>query len=178
MLSVDGLLMMGIVMPETCWAVSVRQSNKFYDWLLHLVGCFYLSDWRCTEPQTLKKKIINFKKSQSFTEFPFLLLENLELLEREKMFFFFNLKYHCAAVLFLPPGAVAPLSPLPSYASDNDRHFKHAQGHMLGVCGVCPTDGAKSCRHQYSSVTIRRARWTLCSRSSRHLGSRITTVNY
>ena len=49
----DGLLMMGMVMPETCWAVSVRQSNKFYDWLLHLVGCFYLSDWRCTEPQTL-----------------------------------------------------------------------------------------------------------------------------
>jgi len=49
----DGLLMMGIVMPETCWAASVRQSNKFYDWLLHLVGCFYLSDWRCTEPQTL-----------------------------------------------------------------------------------------------------------------------------
>jgi len=36
----DGLLMMGIVMSETCWAVSVRQSNKFYDWLLHLVGCF------------------------------------------------------------------------------------------------------------------------------------------
>ena len=27
----DGLLMMGIVMPETCCAVSVRQSNKFYD---------------------------------------------------------------------------------------------------------------------------------------------------
>jgi hypothetical protein len=27
----DGLLMMGILMPETCWAVSVRQSNKFYD---------------------------------------------------------------------------------------------------------------------------------------------------
>jgi hypothetical protein len=36
----DGLLMMNIVMPETCWAVSVRQRNKFYDWLLHLVGCF------------------------------------------------------------------------------------------------------------------------------------------
>ena len=36
----DGLLMMGIEMPETCWEVSVRQSNKFYDWLLHLVGCF------------------------------------------------------------------------------------------------------------------------------------------
>ena len=36
----DRLLMMGIVMPETCWAVSVRQGNKFYDWLLHLVGCF------------------------------------------------------------------------------------------------------------------------------------------
>jgi len=27
-------------MPETCRAVSIRQSNKFYDWLLHLVGCF------------------------------------------------------------------------------------------------------------------------------------------
>ena len=27
-------------MSETCWTVSVRQSNKFYDWLLHLVGCF------------------------------------------------------------------------------------------------------------------------------------------
>jgi len=36
----DGLLMMGIVMPETCWPVSVRQSNNFYDWLLNLVGCF------------------------------------------------------------------------------------------------------------------------------------------
>jgi len=39
----DRLLMMDMVMTETCWAVSVRQSNKFYDWLLHLVGCFYLS---------------------------------------------------------------------------------------------------------------------------------------
>ena len=36
----DGLLMMGTIMPETCWAVSVRQGNRFYDWLLHLVGCF------------------------------------------------------------------------------------------------------------------------------------------
>ena len=50
----DRLLMMGIVMPETCWAVSVQESNKFYDWLLHLVGCFYLSDWRCTKPQNWK----------------------------------------------------------------------------------------------------------------------------
>jgi hypothetical protein len=32
--------MMGILMPETCWAVSVQQGNKFYDCLLHLVGCF------------------------------------------------------------------------------------------------------------------------------------------
>jgi hypothetical protein len=38
----DGLLMMDIVIPETCWAVSV-QGNKFYDWLLHLVGCFHLN---------------------------------------------------------------------------------------------------------------------------------------
>jgi hypothetical protein len=34
------LLMMGIIMPETCWAASTQLSNKFYDWLLHLVGCF------------------------------------------------------------------------------------------------------------------------------------------
>jgi hypothetical protein len=32
--------MMGIIMPETCWAVSVRQSNKILWLLLHLVGCF------------------------------------------------------------------------------------------------------------------------------------------
>jgi hypothetical protein len=35
----EGLLMMGNLMPETCWAVSV-QGSKFYDCLLHLVGCF------------------------------------------------------------------------------------------------------------------------------------------
>jgi hypothetical protein len=33
----DGLLMMGTVMPKTCWAVSVQQGNKFYDCLLHLL---------------------------------------------------------------------------------------------------------------------------------------------
>ena len=58
----DGLMMMGVVMPETCWAVSVRQSSKFYDCLLHLVGCS-LSDWRCTEPQTLKKKFVLVSQS-------------------------------------------------------------------------------------------------------------------
>jgi len=52
----DGLLMMGIVMPETCWAVSVRQSNKkFLRLIVASSWVFYLSDWRCTEPQTLKK---------------------------------------------------------------------------------------------------------------------------
>jgi hypothetical protein len=49
--------MMGITVPETCWAASVRLSNKFYDWLLHLLGVlfehfFYLlvaseSVWNC-----------------------------------------------------------------------------------------------------------------------------------
>ena len=29
----DGILMMDIIMPETCWAVSVRQSNKIL-WLI------------------------------------------------------------------------------------------------------------------------------------------------
>jgi hypothetical protein len=32
-------------MPETCWAVSVRQNNKFYDWLLHLVGFLFEGLW-------------------------------------------------------------------------------------------------------------------------------------
>ena len=48
-------LMMGIIMPGTCWAVSVRQSNKK---ILRLIVAsswvLYLSDWRCTEAQTLK----------------------------------------------------------------------------------------------------------------------------
>jgi hypothetical protein len=39
--SFKGLLIMGIVMPETFWAASIRQSTKFYDWLLHLVGVLF-----------------------------------------------------------------------------------------------------------------------------------------
>jgi len=62
----DGLLMMGVIMPETCWAVSPRQSNKFYDCLLHLVGCLYLSDWRCTEPQTLNSSDLSRKTYRIF----------------------------------------------------------------------------------------------------------------
>ena len=49
----DGLLMMGIIMPETCWAVSVRQGNKISRLIVASRWVFYLSDWRCTEPQTL-----------------------------------------------------------------------------------------------------------------------------
>jgi len=49
----DGLLMMGIVMPETCWAMSLRQSNKILRLIVASSWVFYLSDWRCTEPQTL-----------------------------------------------------------------------------------------------------------------------------
>ena len=49
----DGLLMMGIIMPESCWAVSVRQSNKILQLIVVSSWVFYLSDWRCTEPQTL-----------------------------------------------------------------------------------------------------------------------------
>jgi len=51
--SLTGLLMMGITMPETCWAVSVRQSNKILRLIVASSWVFYLSDWRCTEPQTL-----------------------------------------------------------------------------------------------------------------------------
>jgi len=53
----DGLLMMGIVMPETCWAVSVRQSNKILRMIVASSWVFHLSDWRCMEPQTLKSLV-------------------------------------------------------------------------------------------------------------------------
>jgi len=49
----DGLLMMGIIIPETCWAMSVRQSNNILRLIVASSWVFYLSDWRCTEPQTL-----------------------------------------------------------------------------------------------------------------------------
>jgi len=65
----DGLLMMGMVMPETCW-VSVRQSNKFYDWLLHLDGCFIRvekkvcckrSIWQSPNPRPAKFRFLKAK---------------------------------------------------------------------------------------------------------------------
>jgi hypothetical protein len=46
---------MGIVMPETCWAAYVQQGNKFYSWLVHLVGCFIrlIEDARNHKPYLL-----------------------------------------------------------------------------------------------------------------------------
>jgi hypothetical protein len=41
----DRLLMMGIIMPKTCWAVSVRQSNKILRLIVASSWVFYLSDW-------------------------------------------------------------------------------------------------------------------------------------
>jgi hypothetical protein len=38
--SLKELLMMGTIVPKTCWVASMWLSNKCYDWLLHLVGCF------------------------------------------------------------------------------------------------------------------------------------------
>jgi hypothetical protein len=40
----DGLLMMGMVMPETCWAVSVQQINKILRLIVASSWVFYLSD--------------------------------------------------------------------------------------------------------------------------------------
>jgi hypothetical protein len=39
--SLKELLMMGIMVPETCWAASMRLNSKFYDWLLHLLGVLF-----------------------------------------------------------------------------------------------------------------------------------------
>ena len=41
----DGLLMMGIIMPETCWAVSVRQSNKILRLIVASSWVFYLRNY-------------------------------------------------------------------------------------------------------------------------------------
>jgi hypothetical protein len=49
----DGLLMMGILIPETCWAVSVRQSTKILQLIVASSWVFWVSDRRCTEPQNL-----------------------------------------------------------------------------------------------------------------------------
>jgi hypothetical protein len=46
-------LIMAIIMPETCLAVSVGQSNKILRLIVASIWVFYLSDWRCTAPQTL-----------------------------------------------------------------------------------------------------------------------------
>ena len=51
---------MGIIMPETCWAVSVRQSNKILRLTVASSWVFYLSDWRCTEPQSLNTFFLSF----------------------------------------------------------------------------------------------------------------------
>jgi len=53
----DGLLMMGIIMPETCWSVSVQQSNKILQLIVASSWVLYLSDWRCMEPQNLKTHV-------------------------------------------------------------------------------------------------------------------------
>jgi len=52
------LLMMGTMMPETCWAVFERQAKNLLliaasGWLIHL------NVWRCTDLQTLKTIILN-----------------------------------------------------------------------------------------------------------------------
>jgi len=39
----DGLLMMDIIMPETCWAVSARKSNKILRLIVASSWVFYLS---------------------------------------------------------------------------------------------------------------------------------------
>jgi hypothetical protein len=57
--------MMDIIMPETCWAVSERQKNKILRLIVASSWVFYLSVWRCTERQTLKKLIHPKNKNRS-----------------------------------------------------------------------------------------------------------------
>jgi len=48
--AVYGLLMMGMRMPETCWAVFAT-SNKS-ERLMYMLGLIYLNVWWCTDLQT------------------------------------------------------------------------------------------------------------------------------
>jgi hypothetical protein len=53
----DGLLMMGIVMPETCWAVSVQQSSKILRLIVASSWVFYLSLLKMFEIKVVEKII-------------------------------------------------------------------------------------------------------------------------
>jgi hypothetical protein len=64
---------MGIVMPETRWAVSVQQGNTFYDCLLHLVGCFI----RVIEDVRNHKPLKMASNSKLFLQYVFTTLECL-----------------------------------------------------------------------------------------------------
>jgi len=54
----DGLLMMGIVMPETCWAVSVRQGNKILQ-LIVASSWVFLFEWLKMHETTNPKMFIS-----------------------------------------------------------------------------------------------------------------------
>jgi len=81
-LQFDGLLMMGIIMPETCWAVSVRQSNKILRLSVASSWVFYLRDeiwylsifWNSVKIQVLLKY---GKNNRYFTQRPIYIYDDL-----------------------------------------------------------------------------------------------------
>jgi hypothetical protein len=74
----DGLLMMGIIMPETCWAVSVRQSNNILRLIVASSWVFYLNKMCSSDLYTVgfpkeewgKDMFRKTKVSQTWIKFP------------------------------------------------------------------------------------------------------------
>jgi hypothetical protein len=60
--AVDELLMMGMMVPETCWAVFKRQAIKLRNWGIWLVElCECMMIHGLTNPPPQKKKIVSCK---------------------------------------------------------------------------------------------------------------------
>jgi hypothetical protein len=55
--------MMGIVMLKTCWAVSVRQSNRILQLIVASSWVFYLFEWSKVHGTTNPKNYRRFNES-------------------------------------------------------------------------------------------------------------------
>ena len=66
--SLTGLLRMGIIMPETCWALSVRQSNKILRLIVASSWVFYLSEvilvWPHKAGVILSRRLLSWRWTQ------------------------------------------------------------------------------------------------------------------
>jgi len=132
---------MGIVIPETCWAVSLRQSNKILPLIVASSWVFYLSDWRCTEPQTLNNAISRFyiplyTKSGKSVQ----LVTNTGYFPPFYLLYFFFSSF-CPATVFL-----SPLNPLNAELNPIC--------HLLALLGAHPIFHVSRIRINYTLPSI------------------------